>query len=174
MQLENYKSFETERLLIRPTSLDDAEFIFQLLNSPKWLQNIGDRNICSIKDAEKYISAKMHTQLTRLGFSNNTVIRKSDQRKIGTCGLIDREGLDSIDIGFAFMPEFEKMGYAFEAASVLMKAARNEFKLKELSAITLEENTGSRNLLKKLGFEFQEKIKIPNDPKELMLYYKEL
>ncbi|MDR5591515.1 GNAT family N-acetyltransferase [Christiangramia sp. SM2212] len=171
MQVDRYKSFETERLIIRPTSLEDGEFIYELLNSPKWIQFIGDRNIRSVEDAENYISSKMHTQLKKLGFSNNTVIRKSDLKKIGTCGLYDREGLDDVDIGFAFLPEFEKKGYAYEAANELKNAAREEFGLKEISAITLEENKGSRNLLEKLGFEFQEKIMIPNDPNELMFYH---
>lgn len=169
--MERYKSFETERLLIRPTSLEDAEFIFKLLNSPKWIQFIGDRNIKNEEDAKNYISSKMHTQLKRLGFSNNTIIRKSDQQKIGTCGLYDREGLDIIDIGFAFLPEFEKKGYAFEAARELKKVAAIEFGLKELSAITLEENIGSRKLLEKLGLKFQEKIRIPNDPNDLLFYH---
>ena len=174
MQIENYKTFETERLFIRPTALEDAAFIFELLNSPKWLQFIGDRNIKSVENAENYISEKMHPQLERLGFSNNTIIRKSDQKKIGTCGLIDRVGLKEIDLGYAFLPEYENMGYAFEATSKLIKTAKEHFALKNLCAVTLKGNNNSRKLLEKLNFRFKEMIYIPNDSEELMLYTLEL
>ena len=109
-----YKTFETERLIIRPTSEEDAHFIFQLLNSPKWLEYIGDRNIKSIEEAKEYIRKKMTPQLIKLGYSNYTIISKKDQQKIGTCGLYDREGLDGIDIGFAFLPNYEGKGFGFE------------------------------------------------------------
>ncbi|HKJ48062.1 MAG TPA: GNAT family N-acetyltransferase [Christiangramia sp.] len=165
-----YKTFETQRLVIRPTSIEDKDFILELLNSPKWLRFIGDRNVKSSTDAENYIVNRMLPQLEKLGFSNNTIIRKEDGMKIGTCGLYDREGLEEVDIGFAFLPEYENMGYAFEATSALKKAAKDEFELSKLSAITLEENKSSRKLLEKLEFEFIEKIRLPEDPDELMLY----
>ncbi len=174
MQIQNHKIFETERLTIRPTALEDATFIFELFNSPKWLQFIGDRKIRSVENAKNYISNRMHPQLKKLGFSNYTVIRKSDNLKIGTCGLYDREGLNGIDIGFAFLPEFEKQGFAFEATSVILKAAKDDFDIEELNAITLEKNTGSRKLLEKLGFDFKERIRIPDDPEELFLYHLKL
>ena len=165
-----YKTFQTERLIIRPTSIEDKDFIFKLLNSPKWLRFIGDRNVKSSLDAENYIVNRMLPQLEKLGFSNNTIIRKEDGVKIGTCGLFDREGLDEVDIGFAFLPEYENLGYAFEATSALKRAAKDDFGLTNLSAITLEENKGSRKLLEKLEFEFKEKIRLPEDTDELMLY----
>ena len=96
--------FETERLFIRPTSLEDAPFIFELLNPPKWKKFIGDRNIHSIKDAEAYIENKMLPQLEKLGYTNNTVIRKFDRQKIGSCGLYNREGIEGVDIGFSLLP----------------------------------------------------------------------
>jgi len=165
-----YKTFETQRLVIRPTSIEDKDFILELLNSPKWLRFIGDRNVKSPMDAENYIATRMLPQLEKLGFSNNTIIRKKDGLKIGTCGLFDREGLDEVDIGFAFLPEYENQGYAFEATSAIKKAAKENFGITNLSAITLEENSGSRKLLEKLEFKFKEKIRLPEDPDELMLY----
>ncbi|MFV8225200.1 GNAT family N-acetyltransferase [Christiangramia aquimixticola] len=168
------KIFETERLWIRPTSTEDAKFVFELFNSPKCLRFIGDRNIHNIDKARLYIEDKMLPQFERLGFSSYTVVQKSDEKKIGACGLYDREGIEGIDLGFAFLREFEKKGYAMEAASFLVKAAKTYFNLKELSAITVEENSGSQKLLEKLGFEFIEFTTIPNDPAKLMLYKKEL
>lgn len=172
--MKAYKNFETERLIIQPTSTRDAEFILELLNSPKYIQFVGDKNLKNTEDAEKYINDRMITQLERLGYSNYTVLRKSDTMKIGCVGLYDREGVDGIDIGYSFLPEFEGKGYAFEAAVELKRAAKEEFNLKDLNAITVQENRGSRKLLEKLGFEFKEIIHIPNDPNELMLYILDL
>lgn len=162
--------FETERLHFRPTKKEDASFILELMNTPKWIKNIGDRNVHSIEDAENYIKDKMTPQLERLGYSNFTVIRKSDGVKIGTCGLYDREGLEGVDIGFAFLPKYEKQGYAFESASRLKEAAFNDFNIKKISAITIKENLSSQRLIEKLGLIFIKTINLPDDPEDLLLY----
>ncbi len=164
------KVYETERLFLRFTTVDDAPFIYKLLNSPKWIQFIGDRNIKTVNDAVNYINTRMIPQLEKLGHSNFTVIRKSDNVKIGSCGLYDREGIDGLDIGFAFLPEYEGKGYAFEAANFIKILGFKEFNVDQLSAITLEENISSQKLLKKLGLTFKRYIRIPNDDEELMLF----
>ena len=167
---KKYKSFETERLIIKPTTEIDSSFIYELLNTPKWIKNIGDRNVNSIEDAANYIKNKVTPQLEKLGFANYTVIRKSDGIKLGTCGLYDRDGLNGIDIGFAFLPQFEKKGYAFESASKLIEVAISDFKITEISGITTKENIESQKLLNKIGLKFEKMIIIPNDIEELLLY----
>ncbi|WP_298542229.1 GNAT family N-acetyltransferase [uncultured Aquimarina sp.] len=164
------KNFETERLLLNPATIEDAIFYLELLNSPKWLQNIGDRNVKSIEDAERYITEKMTPQLERLGYSNYTVIRKSDKTKLGCCGLYDREGIEGVDIGFAFLPEYEGKGYAYESALKIKEVSITEFGIQKISAITIPENKSSQKLLEKLDFTFIKIINIPNDDEDLMLY----
>ena len=171
--MSEYKIFETERLIMKPTSQEDAEFILKLLNTPNWLKYIGDRNVRSIEDAKTYIQNKILPQLTRLGFSNYTLIRKSDSAKIGSCGLYDREGLEGIDIGFALLPEYEKQGYAFESASKLMEAAFRDFGITKINAITTKGNLFSQRLLEKLGLVFVKMTRIPNDEEKLLLYSRE-
>ncbi|MDZ7612933.1 MAG: GNAT family N-acetyltransferase [Flavobacteriaceae bacterium] len=90
--MAKFKHFETSRLILRPTTEEDAEFVNELLNTPKWLEHIGDRNVHSVEDAIQYIKSRISPQLERLGFSNYTLIRKSDGVKIGSCGLYDRRG----------------------------------------------------------------------------------
>lgn len=162
--------FETDRLLIRPTSLDDKDFIFELMNTEKWITNIGNRNIKTIDDAAAYIEQRMLPQLDKLGFSNYTVIRKKDNVKIGTCGLYDREGLEGIDIGFAFLPEYEGQGYALESANKIKQMAIVEFGMKRIVAITKKDNYQSQNLLKKLGFSFEGMTSLKDDESELLLF----
>jgi len=164
------KIFKTDRLILRPTSEEDAAFILELLNTPKWLKYIGDRNVNTVKSAKEYIKNKILPQLIKLGYSNYTIIRKSDNIKIGSCGLYDREGLEGIDLGFAFLPEYEKKGYAFESANKLINVAFNEFGINEISAITTKDNIASQKLLEKLGLIFIKTTNIPNDEEELLLY----
>lgn len=168
--MSQYRSFETQRLLLKPTFEEDAGLIFELFNSPKWLQNVGDRKIRSVQDAEHYIREKMLPQLKRLGYSSYTIIRKTDLQKIGSCGLIDREGLEGIDIGYAILTEFEGKGYAFEAAQQLKVAAFQEFGIKVLNAITAKDNFASQKLLEKLGLSLKGVVKLPNEEEELFFY----
>jgi RimJ/RimL family protein N-acetyltransferase len=168
--MTNKTSFETTRLYLKPTNINDAIFILKLLNSPKWLKFIGDRNVHTIKDAENYITERMLPQFEQLGYGNYTVIRKLDGVKIGSCGLYNRDGIDGVDIGFAFLPAYENLGYAFESASTLLNIGKNTFKLPKINAITTKKNGKSQQLIKKLGLQFVEKIKIPNDDEELLLF----
>ena len=163
-------TYETERLIIRPTTTEDAAFIYELMNSEGWLKYIGDRGIKSVEHAKNYILEKMRPQQERLGYSNNTVIRKLDGAKMGSCGLYDREGLEGVDIGFSFLPQFGKKGYAFEAATKIKTLALNEFGLTQINAITTPANINSQKLLEKLGLQYVKMIRLPNDPEEWMFY----
>lgn len=168
--MSHFKTFETERLILESTTTEDAEFVLRLFNTPKWLKYIGDRGVNTIEEATLYITMRMKPQMERLGFSNYTIIRRSDFAKIGICGLYDRAGLDGFDIGFALLPEFEGNGYAFEAASKLKQVAFDELGLTEIQAITSQDNTASQKLIEKLGLEFIGLVRLPNDTEDLFLY----
>ena len=174
MQIEKrqFETFETERLLLKAAALEDAAFILELLNTPKWLQFIGDRNVHSEEEAAKYIQDRMLPQYRKLGFGNYIVILKERNIKIGTCGLFDRDGLEGIDLGFAFLPEYEQKGYGFESSSRLMKAGFEEIKINQINAITMTKNYSSQKLLEKLGMTRIGQFHLPDDPEDLFLYSK--
>ena len=161
---------ETERLVLKPLTTDDSGFIFELYNSPKFIEFIGDRNIKTIQDAEQYIVTKFLPHLEKLGYGNYLVVKKSDNTKIGAVGIFQRDGLDVHDIGFSFLPEFEGKGYGFEAASKLLETAFSVFNLNTISAITTKENIASQNLIKKLGLQYQKTVQLPDGDKELLYY----
>ncbi len=163
------KTFETDRLILKPTTLADAEFIRRLYNSPKWIKFIGDRQLNTVKDAENYIQTKLMPQMKRLGYGTYTIIRKSDGEKVGSCGLYDREGVNGIDIGFALLPDFEKKGYAFESVNYLKEIGFSNLKLKQISGITSKKNKASQDLLIKIGLKFEKTIILPNETEEILL-----
>jgi RimJ/RimL family protein N-acetyltransferase len=168
--LDNKIILETERLLLREFTEGDADFIYRLLNSPGWLKNIGSRGIENVDNAREYINSKLRKAYTELGFGFYLIELKQNGESAGMCGLVKREGLDDVDVGFALLPEYEGYGYAYEAASATVEYAANTLLFTTLSAITIPTNKSSIKLLEKIGLKFSKMIKIPNDPAELMLF----
>ena len=161
---------ETERLILRPVLIEDGAFIFELMNSQGWMQFIGDRNIKSISDAERYIAEKMLPQFQEKGFGNYVMEVKGTKEKLGTCGLYCRPGLQGVDIGFATLPQNFRRGYTFEASSRLLEYGRDELKLSPIQAITNKSNVASQKLIEKLGLQFVEIIDLESIPETQMLY----
>lgn len=161
---------ETDRLLLRWLTVDDAEFIFGLVNEPSWIQFIGDRGVRTLDDARAYVVNGPVEMYHRLGFGLYLVVRKEDAAPIGMCGLIKRPGLEDVDIGFAFRPAFWSKGYAYEAASAVMQYARSALGLRRIVAITAPENESSIKLLKKLGMQFEKLVTLSDDKSEVMLF----
>ena len=161
---------ETERLYIRHITLDDAPFILELLNDPSFIQNIGDRNVRTIADAESYITKGPVSSYEKNGFGLDMVTLKETGESIGMCGLINRDTLEDIDIGYAFLPKFWKKGYAVESARAVLEYGFRVQKLKRIVGITLEANKGSVRVLEKIGLNFEKIIKLEGDDEELMLF----
>ena len=160
---------ETERLILRQFTLDDAEFILELVNEPSFIQNIGDRGVRSIADAMKYIENGPIASYARNGFGLYLVQLKESGKSIGMCGLIKRDGLDDVDIGYAYLPMFWSKGYAMEAALAVKEQARS-LGLKRLVAITDPANMGSIRVLEKIGLRFEKTIRLAADDIELNLF----
>jgi RimJ/RimL family protein N-acetyltransferase len=143
---------ETERLVLRELSADDAVFICELLNDPSWLRNIGDRKVRTPQEAEQYIEDKMIGSYKFLGFGMYLAELKNGGAPIGLCGLVKRDSLPDPDVGFALLPRFWNCGYAFEATKAVMSYARTVLKLSKLLAIVKPDNVSSIRLLERLGF----------------------
>ena len=164
---------ETDRLILRCLSTDDAEFILGLLNEPSWLHFIGDRGVRTIEDARSYILKSPVEMYARLGFGIYLVELKEGGIPIGTCGLVKRDYLEDVDIGFAFLPKYWAKGYAYESASAVIAYGKDVLGLKRIVAITTSDNHSSARLLEKLGLRFERMIRFPNDDQELRLFVKE-
>jgi RimJ/RimL family protein N-acetyltransferase len=163
------KIIETDRLILRWAEEKDASFIFTLLNEPGWLNYIGDKGIRTLEDAGNYIQNGPRAMYEREGFGLFVTELKESHTPIGLCGLIKREGLEDVDIGFAFLSGYQSQGYAYEAASCTVEFAKN-LGLKRIIAITTKDNHSSSRLLEKLGMELDGFVTLPNDTEELKKY----
>lgn len=164
------KNYETERLILKPADLEDADFFLELYNLHSFIKHIGDRNLRTKEDAEQYITNRFLPQIEKLGFGNYVVIHKELNEKIGAVGVFVREGIDVPDIGFSFFPDFEGKGYAYESAVNLMEIVKTEFGVEKLSAMTSDENISSQKLIERLGLQFKKYVIFPDDNEELRYY----
>jgi len=161
---------ETERLSLRPISVDDAEFILELLNEPSFLRYIGDKQVRNLEDARQYILNGPVASYERHGLGLLLVELKGSQAPIGMCGLLKRDELPEPDIGFALMPDFWNKGLAFEAAAAVLQDARNRLKLQHILAITSLDNDASIKLLERLGFKYDRLTRLAPDREEVRLF----
>lgn len=159
----------TERLVLRRLTRHDAEFIRELVNEPGWIRYIGDRNVRTTADAENYLLHGPLASYERFGFGLNLVSLK-DGPAVGMCGLIKRDGLEDVDLGFALLERYAGRGYATEAAQAIMRVARDEMGIRQLVAITQDDNGASIHLLRKLGFAAAGRIRLRSDGAELLLH----
>lgn len=161
---------KTERLRLRTVSLDDAEFYLELINDPAWIRNIGDKGIRTLEGACESIKSGPMDMQQRLGFSLYVVERQQDGAAMGLCGLIKRDSLEDVDIGYAFLPQFRGQGYAREAAAAVLQYGKERFDFKRLAAITSPDNHDSYSLLENLGFKLEKLVVLKGETRETKLY----
>lgn len=148
---------ETSRLILSALTLNDTSFIFELLNTPLWINFIGDRNIKTEDDAAAYIQKIVDSPTT-----NYWVVKlKQQSTAVGIVTFMKRDYLDYYDIGYAFLPQFAKQGYAYEATKKLLDEMKPRHK--RIVATVLKENESSIKLLQKLGMNFEREMEINNE-----------
>ncbi len=160
---------ETERLTLRRLSVADAPFILELLNDPSFLRFIGDKGVRTLDDARKYIATQI-ASYERHGFGLYLTERKDDGVPLGICGLVKRDSLEDVDVGFAFAPVFWSHGYGAESAAAVIVHATDVLKLPRVVAITNPDNTASMKLLNKIGLRFSRMTRLSADGPELTLF----
>ncbi|HDR8181193.1 TPA: GNAT family N-acetyltransferase [Bacillus thuringiensis] len=161
---------ETERLVLRWFDIKDAPFILELVNDPAWIQFIGDKRIKNLDDAKKYILNGPIDMYNKMGFGLYLVERKEDFTPLGMCGLIKRDSLEDVDIGFAFLEKFRSKGYGFESASAVIDYGVQNLGMKRIVAITTIDNINSGKLLEKVGLQFEKIISDSGEDLKLFGY----
>lgn len=164
---------ETDRLVLRKLSAEHSGFILVLLNDPSWLRFIGDRGVRTLEDARNYILDGPVDSYERVGFGMYLTELKASGERIGICGLVKREALDDVDIGYALLPQFRGKGLAFEAASAVMTYGREVLGLGRVVAVTAPDNEASIRVLEKLGMRYERKVRLSAGGEEIDLFASE-
>jgi [ribosomal protein S5]-alanine N-acetyltransferase len=172
--MSKFQTIRTKRLIIKELNLSDRNFIFQLLNSPGWLRYIGDRGIHSLEDADNYLLKGPLKSYEDNGFGLYLVQLWEQSNPIGIAGLLQRDYLQYPDLGFAFLPEYESKGYAFESTHAIVNHSKVFLGLEKLQAIVLPENQRSIRLLEKLGMKDQGMHEFPGQKSVLRLFQMDL
>jgi len=165
---------ETERLALRRLTEDDAEFMLGLLNEPSFLSNIGDRGVRTVEDARAYLLAGPIASYEKFGFGMYLATRREDGAPVGICGLVKRDALEDVDVGYALLPAFWSCGYALESAAAVVAHGKRDFGLKRIAGIVQPGNQASIRVLEKLGLAFERMVRLSEDGPESMLYAAEL
>jgi RimJ/RimL family protein N-acetyltransferase len=154
----------SDRLILQLLQPTDAEFIFELVNTPDWIRFIGDRNVGSIQKAEAFI----HSVINNVNVDYWVARLKSENIAVGIVSLVKRDYLDFHDVGFAFLPQHTRKGFAYEASRILLRYLAHEKWSPTILATTIKDNSNSIALLEKLGFHFDKQIE--NSGEDLFVY----
>jgi RimJ/RimL family protein N-acetyltransferase len=161
---------ETARLTLHRFTLDDAPFAFSLVAHPSFIRYIGDRGLRNLEDARNYLRNGPIASYELFGFGLFKVVRKADGAAIGMCGLLKRDRLDDVDLGYAFLPEYWSQGYASEAGAGAIDYGRRVHRLTRIVAVTDPDNAASIRVLAHLGFRFERMVRFDGETKDLQLY----
>lgn len=164
---------ETARARLRQIGPGDEHFVLELLTDPSFIRNIGDRGVRTLEQAAAYIDERIVDSYHRHGFGIWAVERQADGVVVGMSGLVKREQLEDVDIGFAFLPEYRGCGYALESAQAVCRFSFADLRLQRLVAITIPGNQPSIALLEKLEFRFERNIRFGDEGEDLRLYARE-
>jgi len=164
------KILETERLILRQMRAEDAEFIFELVNEAAFIRNIGDKSVRTLDDARNYILNGPVASYAKFGFGLYLVELTETGKAIGICGLLKRDSLEDVDIGFALLERFRRKGFAYESAAAVMKYGGDTLGLKRIVAITSPDNEGSMRVLEKIGLRFEKMIRMPGSNEDTRLF----
>jgi len=160
---------ETRRLALRQLELSDAAFILELLNEPQFLRFIGDKGVRDLDTAREYILKGPIDSYGRHGFGLYAACL-GDGTPIGICGLVKREGLADVDVGFAFLSRHRAKGYAVESAAAVLEHAKRVLRLRRIVAITSPDNAASIAVLEKIGLNFERMVRLAEHSPELKLF----
>ena len=165
---------ETARLSLRRLTVDDAAFVVALYNQPSFIENIGDRGVRTVEDAQRFLCQGPIAMYAQHGFGLWHVSRRADGVGVGMCGLLKRDNLPDADVGYALFPEFWGQGYASEAVCGTLEHAGHVLGLRRVLAVVSPGNQGSIRVLEKAGMRFERMHDLDPGEPPVRLYALEL
>ncbi len=143
---------ETDRIILRPITKEDAQPIFAMRSDPQVMRFIRAA-AAKLSEAEnwvKLVSSRWADE--KIGFCS--LIEKQSGKFLGWCGLWRLEETGEIEVGYAITKEFWRRGYAAEAAEALLKYGFGTLNLNKIVAVARPENRASQRVMEKLGMRY--------------------
>jgi RimJ/RimL family protein N-acetyltransferase len=161
---------ETDRLVIRPFEYDDCDFLVELFNDPAFIRNVEDKGVRTPAQAALFLARGPMASYSQYGHGLYLVALRDSGRPIGMCGLLRRNQVPDVDLGYALLPAFWGQGYALEAAAAVVDFGRRSLGLRRVSALVAPDNARSVALLVKLGFSFAQWLRAPDGSGTVAVY----
>lgn len=160
---------ETDRLILRPGTLEDVPHLFELNSDYEVVRYTGETSFNNFLEAESIVKERLIPQFQKYRMGRFTVLLK-DGTFIGWCGLKYFPETNEVDLGYRFMQKFWGKGYATEATHITLKYGFETLGLNRIIAKAMPENIGSIKVLQKMGMTFRGYVKDPTDPCPFILY----
>lgn len=143
---------ETERLILRQLTDNDVDAVFALRKDAEIMRFIRKPQK-SREEAESWmrlVSSRWESE--KIGFC--AVIKKESGEFVGWCGLWRLKESGEIEVGYAVAQNFQRKGYATEAAEACLAYGFNQLNMRKIVAVTRPENEASRRVMEKLGMKY--------------------
>ena len=152
---------ETDRLILRPFELSDADALFEMDKNPEVHKYLWNKPYTKIEEIQDYIKM-VQQQYIDHGIGRFSTIVKETGELIGWTGIkfvtnhIENGNTNFYDYGYRLNEKFWNKGYATEASKAWLNYGFNQMKIDKMNAYTHAENGASNHVLQKVGFNFME------------------
>jgi [ribosomal protein S5]-alanine N-acetyltransferase len=144
-------SLETERLLLRPPRLSDAQDLLRFFGDSEAMRYT--HVLADLRACRRHIAGHV-CQQRRRGYGPWTLIEKASGAIVGFGGLYD-DPFDpgwGIEVGYHFLPAVWGRGLASELVAFCIEHAQKRLRVPAISAFAHRDNVASRRVLTKAGF----------------------
>lgn len=150
---------ETRRCIIREMGENDLEDLYKLYANPEVTKYT--EALFQDKEQEKqYINDYIENVYKYYGFGTWLIHRREDGKLIGRAGFNYRPGFEEVELGFVIGYPYWRMGYAYEVCSHILNIGKTVFEFEKVQALVHKENEASIQLLKKLGFCYDNEVMV--------------
>ena len=144
---------ETERLIIRKTSLEDIDLLLKMDKQEATQKYLGGMKNKTREERIAFLEKKI-SKFDK-GLAGQLTICLKDGTPIGFIGLSIDEEKEFGKIGYLLDSDYWNQGYCTEACKKLLEIGFDILHLKSITADTVEGNNSSKRVLEKLGFDYQ-------------------
>lgn len=171
------KDIETERLILRDASVDDAEDMFEYAKLEEVTKYLSWKPHLSVKDSEKILDLLSKEAKEKDSYVLKAIVLKENDKMIGTIDArIFGDGLKDAEFGYCLNPKYWKQGYMSEALKAFMEALHKEHGVENVFGSFERENIASKRVMQKNEMYYYETVRrnFKNKGEVELIRYKEL